>query len=354
MTKSDFKVIGLMSGTSLDGLDLAYCRFWQINGQWHFTIEKATTIKYPQELSGKLKIAHTLNAIDFLNLHNRLGKFFGNTVNEFINQNKLVVDFVSSHGHTVFHQPEKRFNFQIGNPQVIREITGLPVVADFRTRNILSGGQGAPLVPIGDRLLFGEYDYCINLGGFSNISYDNEKNQRIAFDICPVNIILNQLAQTTGMDFDKNGKIGKQGKVSESLLQALNALIYYGQPVPKSLGTEWLENEFLPVINHYDIAVADKIRTVYEHIIHQFQVIFRNLPDGKILLSGGGTHNIFLTGLLKQNLRQKIIIPPAEIIDFKEALLFAFLGVLRKENIPNCLSSYTGAPCDMVCGEWYG
>ncbi len=353
MTKSDFKVIGLMSGTSLDGLDIAYCHFSNPHGQWHFNIEKAITVDYPHEIEEKIKMAASLNTIDFLHLHNKLGKFYGKAVNEFINQNELVVDFISSHGHTIFHQPEKRLNFQMGNPQVIRQITGLPVVADFRTGNILAGGQGAPLVPIGDKLLFGEYDYCVNLGGFSNISYDDKNSQRIAFDICPVNIILNRLAQQTGSSFDTNGKTGKKGKVFPPLLNALNALDYYRKPAPKSLGAEWFGNEFLPVVESYNIPLIDKLRTIYEHIAVQFQNLLNLLPQGKILLTGGGTHNTFLTGLFQQRLKQEIVIPPNTVIDYKEALIFAFLGVLWKENIPNCLASYTGAPGDMVCGIWY-
>jgi len=353
MATSNHRVIGLMSGTSLDGLDIAYCHFSFDNKQWNFNIERTKTVIYPKTLSEKIEKVATMKAKDFLLLHNELGYFFGKKVNEFINQNKLVVDFISSHGHTVFHQPDKHFNFQIGNPSIIRQVTQLPVIADFRTKNILAGGQGAPLVPIGDKLLFHQYNYCINLGGFSNISYDNENNQRIAFDICPVNIVLNLLANKTGKDFDKDGEIGKQGKIAHELLIALNAISYYKQPLPKSLGTEWLTKYFLPVLEKYDLPIADKTRTVYEHIVQQFQNILNRLPNGKILLSGGGTHNKFLLHLLKENIKQEIIIPDKKIVDFKEALIFAFLGVLKKENKPNCLSSYTGAPEDMVCGEWF-
>lgn len=350
---STYRVIGLMSGTSLDGLDIAYCHFSFDNGQWHFNIKQATTEKYPKVLSEKIKKAATMNAKAFLLLHNELGYFFGKKVNEFIHQNKLVVDFISSHGHTIFHQPEKHFNFQIGNPAIIRQVTQLPVIADFRTKNIIAGGQGAPLVPIGDKLLFYQYDYCINIGGFANISYNNENNQRIAFDICPANIVLNRLASKTGNDFDKDGEIGKKGKVSHALLTELNTIPYYKQSFPKSLGTEWLTKHFLPVLDKYNLPVENKTRTVYEHIVQQFQNILNRLPNGKILLSGGGTHNQFLLHLLKGNIKQIIVVPDQKIIDFKEALIFAFLGVLKKENTPNCLSSYTGAPEDMICGEEY-
>ncbi len=351
METSNYHVIGLMSGTSLDGLDITYCRFSFDNKQWHFIIKKTKIVKYPKKLSEKLKKVTAMNAKDFLLLHNELGYFFGKKVNEFINQNNLVVDFISSHGHTVFHQPEKHFNFQIGNPVIIRQITQLPVIADFRTKNIVAGGQGAPLVPIGDKLLFHQYNYCINLGGFANISYDNENNQRMAFDVCPVNTALNRLANEIGKDFDKNGEIGKQGKISHALLTELNAISYYRQSPPKSLGTEWLTKYFLPVLEEYNLPIADKIRTVYEHIVQQFQKILNQLPNGKVLLSGGGTHNQFLLHLLKENIKQEIVVPNKKIIDFKEALIFAFLGVLKKENKPNCLSSYTGATEDMICGE---
>ncbi len=348
-----YQVIGLMSGTSLDGLDIAYCRFSHTGGNWQFAIETAETIAYPLPLAEKLKGATSLEEKELHHLDIELGDFFGRQVNQFISRHKFSVDFIASHGHTVFHQPEKRFNLQIGNPQVLSKITGLPVVADFRTRNIMAGGQGAPLVPIGDKLLFNEYNYCINLGGFSNISYDNKTGKRIAFDICPVNIVLNQLAKETGKDYDINGETGKQGKIHQPLLDELNAISYYSQSAPKSLGSEWLEKNFLPVLSKYNLSVTDQLRTVYEHIVFQIKKILDPLLTGKILFTGGGAHNTFLTELLRKNLKQTVVLPDKQIIDYKEALIFAFLGVLRKENIPNCLSSYTGAPEDMVCGEWF-
>ncbi|HIE16409.1 MAG TPA: anhydro-N-acetylmuramic acid kinase [Bacteroidales bacterium] len=350
MLGKEYNVIGLMSGTSGDGLDMAYCKFNYNGKHWNFVIDQAITFDYPEYLLDSMRIADTLSASDFLKLHNTVGIFFGNQVNRFIRDNKLSVHFIASHGHTVFHQPNERLNFQIGNPQIIRQITGLPVVADFRTQNILNGGQGAPLVPIGDKLLFHQYHYCINIGGFSNISYENNKKQRIAFDICPVNIVLNMLAKSKHKTFDKNGEIGKKGKIYLPLLKELNKLTYYQQSPPKSLGKEWITAFFLPILNYYNIPIEDKMRTIYEHIVIQFQNVLNNLPVGTILLTGGGTHNHFLVELLQKNINHKIIIPEKKIIDYKEALIFAFLGVLRMENITNCLSSYTGSNSDMVCG----
>lgn len=342
-----------MSGTSLDGLDIAFCTFSFKDELWHFDMTTTTTEIYPEILKNKLSRATLLPKNDIKQLDIELGRYFGEKVLAFIRKNNLSVDFIASHGHTIFHQPEKKFNLQIGNPNVIRQITNLPVVADFRTKNILSGGQGAPLVPIGDKLLFHEYDVCINLGGFSNISFDDENGQRRAFDICPVNTILNHLALKSGFEFDENGNIGKQGKINSELLHTLNSLPYYQNEYPKSLGNEWLDKEFLPILDNFQIALSDKMRTVYEHIIVQLNNAIPQSQNGKVLFSGGGTHNEFLMSLLKSKIFHQIYIPGEKIIDYKEALIFAFLGVLSKLQIPNCLASYSGAPEDMICGKWF-
>ena len=213
-------------------------------------------------------------------------------------------------------------------------------------------GQGAPLVPIGDMLLFPEFDYCLNLGGFSNISF-NENEKRIAFDICPVNIIINYLANTLNKSFDKNGEIAKKGKLNKNLLAELNNIEYYKKPFPKSLAKEWLISDFIPIIKKFDLTVEDKLRTIYEHIAIQITNITNKKNDNSILITGGGAHNKFLVELLKQKSKNKIVIPDKDIVDFKEALIFAFLGVLRHKKIPNCLSSVTGAKFDNIGGSIY-
>jgi len=339
--------MGIMSGTSLDGLDLAICQF-SFNEKWNFNIIDAKTIPYSDNWKQKLSTADKLSGIDLINLHKEYGKLIGNTANDFIQSFAHKIDFIASHGHTVFHQPDKGLNLQIGDGNVISSVTGITTISDFRSMDIALGGQGAPLVPIGDRLLFSEYDYCLNLGGFANISFESE-NKRIAYDICPVNIVLNELASKTGVSFDKNGEIGKSGIIHSKLLNTLNNISYYHQKHPKSLGKEWLTSNFSPLLEDFNIPLMDKLRTLYEHISHQ---ITNSITSGnaKILITGGGAHNVFLIDLLKQKTKANIVIPTNEIIDFKEALVFAFLGLRRLRGEINCLASVTGAVKDCSGG----
>lgn len=333
-----------MSGTSLDGLDIAYCSFSYNNHKWSFEIKEASTVSYTKAWLTKLQGAHKLSGAKLMELHNEYGTYLGKQVAQFVKNKSITnVDFVSSHGHTVFHQPDKGFTFQLGNGAAIAGACNCNVVNDFRSLDVALHGQGAPLVPIGDKLLFGDNAYCINLGGFANISYD-VKSERIAFDICPANIVLNYLAQKVSKPYDKNGAIAAKGKVDSVLLTKLNALKFYKKLPPKSLGREWLEKEFLPILNSSKASVQDKLATVTEHIAIQIKNAIGNMQPGKILVTGGGAFNKHLMKLLQAELPQhQIIVPDAEIVNFKEALVFAFLGVLRWRGEDNCLSSVTGA-----------
>jgi len=346
-----YRTIGVMSGTSLDGLDIAYCRFWKHDEQWKYAVDEAVTIEFEATMRHRLLQAKKLSAKELLVLHNDFGKWIGQEVAKFINTYALSVDFIASHGHTVFHQPEHKLNLQIGQPLLIKQETGSLVIADFRTPNILAGGQGAPLVPIGDKYLFSQYDYCVNIGGFANISFDDADGRRMAFDVSPANLIFNFLAQQYGCYFDKNGKIGRSGKVDEKLLKQLNALPYYHQKYPKSLGAEWFETAFLPLFEASGTSIPDKLRTAYEHLVSQLTKVIQ--PGKKVLLTGGGALNTALVDLLFEKCACEITIPNRVEIEFKEALIFAFLGVLKMEHQVNCLASYTGAPQDMICGTLY-
>ena len=331
-----------MSGTSLDGLDIAYCSFKQEKGKWHFNIKKAVTIKYSSEWLKKLSTAPKLSSIQLLQLHNDFGDYLGTCVNRFIKESKInKVDFVSSHGHTIFHQPEKHFTFQLGNGAAIAAKCNLPVISDFRSLDVLLGGQGAPLVPIGDKLLFPEYDFCLNLGGIANISFESKK-KRLAFDICPVNIVLNHLASLLNKEYDKDGLIAASGKVDPKLLNSLNALNYYKQAFPKSIGREWVEDDFLPILNKSNISVKDKIATVTEHIATQITKVLYG-KKGKVLVTGGGAFNKHLVQRMGKKTSLKLIMPGNELVNYKEALVFALLGVLKWRGEVNCLKSVTGA-----------
>lgn len=345
------RALGIMSGTSLDGLDLALCRFSNTGEQWTYVIENALTVPYPEDWYKKLAGASSLDAFSLLLLHKEYGKYIGEQVNAFLPAENALPDLVASHGHTVFHDPSKGLTFQLGDGAVIAATCGITTACDFRSLDVALGGQGAPLVPIGDELLFGGYDYCLNLGGFANISFRKDKH-RLAFDICPVNILLNHLALKSGLSFDRDGNIGRSGKVIDPVLKALDALAYYRTPPPKSLGREWLEHQVLPLVSHHGFIIPDLLRTAYQHIAGQISAVIRD-DHASVLVTGGGTYNNFLLELISENTGCTLVIPDDKVIQYKEALIFALLGVLRNNHEINCLSSVTGARKDTSSGIVY-
>ena len=343
-------VTGLMSGTSLDGLDLCSVDFDRSEGgDFRYTIQAAETVAYPHEIKKRLASAQDLDAFDFILLHNEYGRYTGERVVEFMRQYGCKSDVVASHGHTVFHQPSKRLTFQIGSGAEIAAVTGLPVVCDFRSLDVALGGQGAPLVPVGDDLLFPDYDYCLNIGGFANVSFRG-KGQRIAYDICPANIVLNIYAEQRGMAYDAGGERAASGTLCSDLLTKLNALEYYVEQGPKSLGREWTEQYFIPMVEQSGLAVEDKLRTLCEHIAMQ---IAAASGAGKMLVTGGGAFNDFLIRRIAAHCRCQVTVPDALTVNFKEALIFAFLGLLYVENRAGALSSVTGAMVDNIGGAMY-
>ena len=339
--------IGLMSGTSLDGLDICLAEF-EKKERWTFQILKAETISYSEDWENKLRSSIHLSAEDLLELHSDYGFYLGRQVKEFIHKHQLEnISLIASHGHTIFHQPERKFTLQIGDGRAIRLETGLPVIYDFRSQDVLMKGNGAPLVPIGDELLFSEYSACLNLGGFSNISLQSE-GKRIAFDIAPVNIVLNHLAQQINKSFDENGGLAQKGKINEILLSELNALDFYQRSHPKSLGVEWCHEHIFPALKNIDI--LDALATFTEHTAQQIANMINKNNIKDILITGGGAYNSFLIEKIRSKTQAEVIIPQKEIIDYKEALIFAFMGVLKINNEVNVLSSATGSSCDHCSG----
>lgn len=353
MKAMKYSTIGIMSGTSLDGIDIIHASFLLKEGIWSYKIHKAKTFEYSKKWKNKLAKANKLSALKFVKLHNKYGVLIGEKINDFLKDSISEIDFICSHGHTIFHEPDKKLTFQIGNGASISATTGIPTISDFRTFDVALGGQGAPLVPIGDELLFSEYDFCINLGGFANLSYSENKN-RIAYDICPINIVANEIVKPLGLKYDESGKIGEKGNVNEELLKELNNLNYYKQKAPKSLGKEWIDEIFLPKIEKYNLKLEDKLRTIYEHaaiqIANSISLKDENNSKKKVLFTGGGAYNKFVMKRIKALSTHEIIIPDHLIVEFKEALIFALLGTLtyRKEN--NCLASVTGASKDNIGG----
>jgi anhydro-N-acetylmuramic acid kinase len=354
MINNKLYVIGLMSGTSLDGLDIAYCEFEYIDNNWLYKIVAAETANYHQPLKDELKKAETCTALEFNLIHHQFGKFVGQKVSDFIVKNNLRVDFVASHGHTIFHQPDKKISIQIGAGAAIAAACRLPVVCDFRAMDVALGGQGAPLVPIGDTLLFNQYDFCLNLGGFANISYD-KNGSRIAFDICPVNIVLNEICTRWNAEYDNEGAIARSGMLSHYLLTELNQLGFYKMlpDSPKSLGKEWVLKNIYPLLNTYEVADNDLLNTICEHIAFQIAKVVNTKPKGKMLVTGGGVFNIYLMERISTLVKHEIIIPNKNVIAFKEALIFAFLGVLRWKEETNILRSVTGASENSIGGAVY-
>lgn len=351
MFKHNYNVIGVMSGTSLDGVDLAHINFEIKNGKWSYKIFECDTISYSNEMISKLKNGIHLSSIELSELNIEYTNLLGNIISEFIAKNDISnLDAVCSHGHTILHQPENGFTLQIGNLPEIAKITNQKMVCNFRVQDVLFGGQGAPLVPIGDKILFSEFDYCLNLGGFSNISFE-ENNERIAFDISPVNTVLNFYANTFGLEYDDKGKISESGNISLELLDKLNKLEFYQKSYPKSLGFEFVQEIILPLLENYPISTEDKMRTFTEHIALQIGKILQP-KTGKLLISGGGVYNDFLIDRIKNHLpKTEIIIPDEKTIQYKEALIFALLGVLKLRNEINVLASVTGAKQNHSSGE---
>lgn len=351
MNLNSWNVIGLMSGTSLDGIDIVYVQMFKKNNIFNFKLLNTGTIPYPKKIEQQLRNAFSANESEIKALNIFYGNYLGKVVNDFIDFHKIEnVDFVASHGHTIFHKPNEGYTLQIGDGQALSNTTGLKVICDFRTQDVALGGQGAPLVPIGDQLLFSEFDFCLNLGGFANISFQ-KNNKRIAFDICPVNIVLNHFANKLGFDFDDAGKIASTGNLDVELLQELNSISFYQQPFPKSLGFEFVKATIFPIIAKYSLPIKDILRTFVAHIVQQISICLDNKSTSKLLVTGGGAFNIFLMNELKKHTKTSIIIPEKEIINYKEALIFALLGVLRSENQINCLSSVTGAREDHSSGK---
>ena len=354
MQDVQIEAIGVMSGTSLDGVDIVYCHFWYTDCHWVYDFADCEVYPYPPEMLERLKHSHELNGHDLAQLDVDYGRFLGGLVKEFVEKYHSKPLFVASHGYTVFHEPQKGLTLQIGSGAHIAAVSGLDTICDFRTTDVALGGNGAPLVPIGDKLLYGKFfDYCLNLGGFANISYDNADNQRIAYDICPMNIVANTLTRRIGLEYDKGGELGRKGVVDKELLAKLNAIPYYSQQPPKSLGREFVDAEILPLFGQRT-DIKNLLATFYQHAAYQIsRAIDAGPGDGEVIVTGGGAYNDYFVECLKNSTNRYIELPDKDEIDFKEAIIFAFLGVLRYLGIPNCLKTVTGAACDNIGGAIY-
>lgn len=354
----NYIILGLMSGTSLDGLDLALCEIKRKNTQWTYRILHSKSIPYHPELKHDLKNSISLSAEALLLLHHSYGTWLGEKAKDFLRKYTASVDYIASHGHTAHHRPEIGLTVQLGSGQHLANASGQKVVCDFRTNDVALGGQGAPLVPIGDRLFFGDYDFCLNLGGISNISF--EKNgERLAYDIGLANMILNYITHKIHLNYDDQGQMASKGRLNEDMYKKLNGLPYYRLPYPKSIGYEWFVAEVAPIVDATEDTVPNLLNTAVHHICEMIaQEVNANShakEQKSLLVTGGGALNTYLIDVLRQKLGKniKVVVPERNLIEFKEALIFALMGVLRVEHEINVLKSVTGAERNSCSGVIY-
>ncbi|HUM51430.1 MAG TPA: anhydro-N-acetylmuramic acid kinase [Chitinophagales bacterium] len=359
-----FHAIGLMSGSSLDGLDLCYVRFQHSNLRFEYEIIYADCIEYSNEFRERLRNAPNLSAFEFAKLHTELGKYFGQLTADFIEKNKIEkLDFICSHGQTIFHQPNLGFTTQIGCGAQIASQTNCKVVCDLRTSDVANAGQGAPIVPIAEQFLFPDYKAFLNIGGIANISYrsesENESESVIAYDVCAANTLLNYFAKQKGLDYDKDGNLARNGNVIPELLNELNEIAFCKQAAPKSLGTEHIFTDWIPLFEKYGNMIEDKLSTAVEHIAMQVGKsieVNNHQPstiNHRLFITGGGALNSFLIERIQFHSKIKVVVSDILTVQYKEALAMAFIGLLRILEIPNCLASVTGAKKDVVGGAVY-
>jgi len=359
-----YKVIGLMSGSSLDGLDIAYVQLDEVRGKWEYQILAAECVPYSEEWRKRLINATSATVPEFLELDTDYGKYLGDSVNNFIERHTLdhKVHFIASHGHTVYHSPSTATTGQIGNGAAIAAMTGLPVINDLRATDVALGGQGAPIVPIGDRLLFGHYKYLLNIGGIANLTIQENSESAIAFDVCPANQLLNELARRSGKEMDENGAIASGGQLLQELLTKLADHPYYRADFPKSLSNEMAMSIGAKLLQYTSNKDADLLHTACYHIADQVvAAVISNAGSengGQMLVTGGGAFNTFLVDVLRAKLDQigvEVVVPDAGVVKYKEALVMALIGTLRWREEVNVLSSVTGATRDSVSGAlWLG
>lgn len=356
-----YRAIGLMSGSSLDGLDIAFVEFTEQSGKWQYEIKASACVPYDDEWMEKLRTAPQASAYRYLGLHAEYGRYLGKTVNQFIAANGLdyQVQLVASHGHTVFHEPAIHMTAQLGDGAAIAAETGINVVSDLRALDVALGGQGAPIVPIGEKLLFSDYPYLLNIGGISNLTISGQEKS-VAFDIAPANRVLNMIAGQAGKKYDEGGKMAAKGMINEAVLKELNALDYYKKTFPKSLNNEFGTDTIYPLLEN--LSTEDALATYVEHIAQQlanaFQQLDQPVQPGKLLVTGGGAHNDFLIHAVQTKLTTygiEVEKPSKEVIDYKEALIMAFIGVLRWRENNNALAEITGATRNSIGGAlWIG
>jgi anhydro-N-acetylmuramic acid kinase len=350
MSAKNIVLLGAMSGTSLDGLDLCLVKFKESESGYSYEILKNNTLRYPDDLVHSLSRSHEASSLELIKISNYLGYFIGEQCRSFISGTEIPLA-IASHGHTVFHQPDEKLSLQIGSGACIAASSGIDCICDFRTADVAIGGQGAPLVPIGDKYLFPDYDACLNIGGFANISLRNKGIYK-AYDICAANIVLNKIARSIGLEMDENGSISRNSAVCNQLLDKLEKHGFYKIQGAKSLGREWAETEIMPLLFASGLPADRLLATFTEHAARQIAAE-TSKAGGRVLVTGGGALNSYLIERIAAGSASEIIIADRQLIECKEALVFAFLGLLYLQNKPNSLQEATGAPAPSIGGALY-
>lgn len=342
---TEYHVLGVMSGSSLDGLDVCLTKFNQ-SSSWAYEILAADTLDIPEALKLQLRQSDRLKARSLFLLDQQYGNWMGEQIRHWRSKNKHKVDLIGVHGHTVFHEPKEGFSIQIGNGANVCVATGIPTVDRFREKDIILGGQGAPLVPFGERLLWPQYQVFINLGGIANVATHGSTTR--AWDIAPCNQVLNHLAKLAGKDYDENGQIAREGALDPQWLENLRSLDYFSKPAPKSLSNQWTQE----VLHQAPNNIKDALNTYVHFLGEQIAADLKAVPDGQVvLITGGGAYNSYLIETIKKmSPGLQFVLPEHQLIAYKEALVFGLMALHRQLELPNVLSSVTGALRDSVSG----
>ena len=350
-----------MTGTSLDGVDVAFIHYHEENGQWKYSVVKAETIPYPPNWKTRIENLVLQNAVTYLKTDAHFGYYLGNLAKAWMEENNFYheIDFIASHGQTIFHQPENHMTSQIGHGAAVCSASNQPVICDFRTQDVANGGQGAPIVPIGDKILYADFEFCLNLGGIANISAKISHEKIVAFDICGCNSLLNFLAHGLRMEFDRDGEIAARGFINEALLEELNSNWYFKKEYPKSIGGGFISKVMIPVLRNHHLSYEDKMRTACEHIAQRISADIKMIAEREMielssgmqmLITGGGAFNKFLVETISHHAPVSVVIPDPVTVKFKEAIVIGLIACLRLRNEVNVLSSVTGALQDTCSG----
>ncbi|MGB3511917.1 MAG: anhydro-N-acetylmuramic acid kinase [Microcoleaceae cyanobacterium] len=373
------KVIGLISGTSVDGIDAALVDVAGAQTSLKVELLAAATYPYPEKLRSQILDVcggASLSMAELAELDDTIAQQFATAALTINDNYGIKAQLIGSHGQTVYHRPPAQklgYSVQLGRGELIANLTGIPTISNFRAADIAVGGQGAPLVPCVDIHLLShpEYSRCVqNLGGIGNVAYMKSQNavdlQKtiLGWDTGPSNTLLDLAVQHFSQGsktYDKNGEWAANGKPCQELVENWLKQDFFQQQPPKSTGRELFGKDYLfnclSDAENYNLSAADILATITEltaaSINHSYRKFLPNLPD-QILLCGGGSHNLYLKERIQKLLAPIPVLTTSELgvdVDFKEAIAFAVLAYWRSLEIPSNLPEVTGAKVEVMLGE---